>query len=177
MKCLLIIMSLFLTAGAWANSSLINANPAYCEGETMYSLQGTVVYKFRYSTECDDALDEARVNKGRFCTFGTLVREDGKDIYSFTFSNGCWDALKKLTYSWTGLFCGDNNKIYQIGSALEITDMHFDLECKTALNEANLYKGLFCNQGQMFTREGIKLKDYSFETACRRALIDVSRGF
>ena len=172
MKFVLLAMSML-----WATVSFAGAGyPAYCEGADLYSNEGSVIYVFRYSTECEDALKDARANRGRFCDVSSLVREDGVGVYDFSLSQNCRDALKRLTYNWTGLFCGDNNKIYQVSTAKEIADMTYDMECKNALNDANIYRGLFCDQGQMYTHLGVKLKDYSFESACKSALLQVSRG-
>ncbi|HXH31091.1 MAG TPA: hypothetical protein VNJ01_09790 [Bacteriovoracaceae bacterium] len=168
---------LLMLGVVWAGASFASAaSPAYCDGTDLYSNQGTVVYKFRYTDECEDALQDARANRGRFCYISTLVREDGEEVFQFSSSQGCWDALKRLTYSWTGLFCGDNSKIYQVASALEIAHMSWEMDCKNALNDANIYNGLFCNKSQMYTHLGVKLKDYTFESACKSALLQVSRG-
>ncbi len=170
MKLTLTLIAALFTASAWASV------PAYCEKADLYNTENVLIYNFRYTDECESALQESRRNKGRFCDRGTLVREDGVETVSFTYSSGCSDALKSLTFGWTGLFCGDYSKIYQINPFVEIADMGFDLECKTAMHDAMLWNGLFCNKGQMYTRLGKKLRDYHFESACRQALPQVSRG-
>ena len=175
MKHAFLILLLSLPLAAFSQHFPQRIYPAYCQGNVIYSNIGTPLYRFTFSSDCADALNQSRNNDGRFCDGRVLVREDGRAVHQFAFWSECPEALLDLKVSNRGLYCddGDLNQIYS-GT---LANMAFKSYCKQAINEAGAYRGLFCYRGLMMNYRGQRLKDYSFDSFCRADLPEMSQRF
>ena len=81
-------------------------NLAYqCKGDELYSKNGKFIYRFSYSSDCEEALRQSAYNQGRFCDGKKLVKEDGTVLNSFSFHSNCPEAFSKIMFSRKGLYC------------------------------------------------------------------------
>ena len=147
--------------------------PVSCEGEDLKSNYGRVIYRFTFSSDCLVSLHQSHYNLGRFCDHEILVRNDGTIAHRFNFNSECRGALDDLLITRYGLYC-DEGDLHQIRTN-KIASLSFRSLCHEALGDASLYKGLFCENGLMKDHLGRNLRDYTFNTTCRRALPVISR--
>lgn len=168
MRVLFLVFVTMVSLTAFAQRPPHRIYPAYCQDGDLYSNTHTLLYSFNFSLDCNNALRESKLNNGRFCDDTKLIREDGVLSYNFTFRSDCQEGLLDLSYSKSGLFC-DDSILSQLYSGV-ILEMTFYSECKTAVEEARRFKGLFCYEGVMITNFGKRLKDYTLQSECRRQL-------
>lgn len=134
----------------------------------MFSNRHTPLYRFSFSRDCSEPLQESTLNYGRFCDREKLVRESGAVAHYFTFSSDCKDALRESTQSHYDLFCDDGDLI-QIHRGV-VAYLTFKSNCKDALREASQYRGHFCNGSVLMNYMGQRLHDFTFNSRCKEAL-------
>lgn len=173
MKMLIMILMTLSTA-AFAQYHPEREFAVTCQSGDLISNRGRVLYQFSFNSECTSALNQARMNHGRFCDEENLIRENGIVAHRFTFRSDCTTALNELTSSRRGLFC-DDGKMYNIRLG-QIADLTFSSSCREALGDAGRYRGLFCADGVMINHLGERLRDYSFNSSCRNALLTISQS-
>ena len=144
-----------------------------CHSTDLISNRGRVLYQFSFNSECNSALNQARMYDGRFCDDENLIRENGEVGHRFTFRSDCTTALNELKLSRRGLFC-DDGKMYNIRIG-QIADLTFSSSCREAHADAGRYRGLFCADGIMINHRGERLRDYNFNSSCRNALLTISQ--
>jgi hypothetical protein len=171
---ILLLLCLFIGNLAFAQRFPHYSYPEYCSGRDMYSNFNQLMYQFSFSSDCTSALNQSRMNRGRFCDREKLIREDGSVAHLFNLGSDCSRSLMQLNGSYLDLFCdrGDLTHIYR-GF---ITDMTFRSKCDSAVFEATQFRGHFCRDGVMMDYLGRSLRDYTFNSNCRRALQQTNRS-
>ena len=73
--------------------------PQICHNGEMVSNQGLTIYRFTFPSDCMKALNQSRLNHGRFCDDGNLVRGNGTVAHRYTFGTDCTRGLEHLRLS------------------------------------------------------------------------------
>lgn len=171
---MLIMVLMMLSGAAFAQHHPQREYAVTCQNGDLVSNRGRVLYQFSFNSECNSALNQARVNDGRFCDDENLIRENGIVAHRFSFRSDCSNALNELKVSRRGLFC-DNSSLYQLRIG-RLADLTFSSTCREAVNDAGMYRGLFCVNGVMMNHLGERLRDYNFNSSCRNALLTISQS-
>lgn len=171
MKCVL-LFTVLISLSAFAQRSPQREMPATCNGTEMISNYGREIYHFTFSSDCREALEQARTHRGRFCDDGYLVRPTGQVAYRFTFSSDCTEALGDLRNSRWNLFC-DSEDLININRGL-IADLTFESNCREALEQVQSSQGFFCDGGRMMSHQGRVITEYTFSNDCKKALRDMA---
>jgi hypothetical protein len=175
MKHIFLVLLMTLSFSVFSQHFPRGTYPAYCQSNVLYSNFGKPIYRFTFSSYCNDALNQSRINLGRFCDDRKLVREDGRINREFSFWSECPEALLDLKISNRGLYC-DDGELIQIYLG-PLVNMAFKSDCKLAIQEAGAYRGLFCFHGVMMNFRGQRIRDYSFDSYCRAELPNMSQSF
>ena len=175
MKHVFLVILFSLPFSAFSQHLPQRIYPAYCQNNVLYSNRGTQLYRFTFDKDCNYALGQSRSNHGRFCDDRKLVSEDGLISREFSFWTECPEALLDLRTSQRSLYC-DDEELIQIYLG-PLAKMTFKTDCKLAVQDAGMYRGLFCHEGMMMSYRGQRIRDYTFNSNCRADLPETSRGF